>query len=132
MRTTYVLAIFCLAVGIAPSLSLPHRLGNFRSNRNHEGAPPSSSDSNQVVPKEDSPSTLQIAVRSGSFDREKVVDPVARLRGHSQDDQIVAEEANKRAKALEHKQQHLQRVHKPNSFRKMMKKMNTNNLYTMW
>ncbi|KAI9452148.1 hypothetical protein F5148DRAFT_1237090 [Russula earlei] len=54
MRTTYVLAIFSLAVGIDPSFSLSCRLG---SNQNHEGAPLSSSDSNHAVPKENPPST---------------------------------------------------------------------------
>ncbi|KAI9436112.1 hypothetical protein F5148DRAFT_26678 [Russula earlei] len=50
MRTSAVLAIFCLAVGIAPSFSLPVKHGDFVSNPNVEGLAPSSS-----VPNEDSP-----------------------------------------------------------------------------
>ncbi|KAI9454813.1 hypothetical protein F5148DRAFT_414889 [Russula earlei] len=105
MRTTYVLVIFCLVIGIAPSLSLPQkkadvikfsfprkltvpsRLGNFGSSPNYEGAPPSSSDSNHVVPNDDSPSTPHIAVKSASFNHQEVVDLMASLR---QDDQSVA------------------------------------------
>ncbi|KAI9435383.1 hypothetical protein F5148DRAFT_43002 [Russula earlei] len=64
MRTTYVPAILCLAVGIALSFSPPQKIGNFGTNQNPQGAPRSSSDSNRIVPKEDSPSTSpHIAVR---------------------------------------------------------------------
>ncbi|KAI9511248.1 hypothetical protein F5148DRAFT_372979 [Russula earlei] len=35
-----VFAIFCLAVGIAPSFALPSERGNSRSNQNSQGAEP--------------------------------------------------------------------------------------------